>query len=123
VVAYAEGGRKWSIWLPEGREGWGWSRVVGELRKMLTFLGSKAWLLVSEASTLEGIQKGGVSSNRLGGVSPSFAEVVWGETVFHVKHPRLRGSELELRGLDLLPKVWCIAMIWRSNRMGRQRRI
>jgi hypothetical protein len=32
VVAYAEGGRKGAIWLPEGHEGWGWSRVVGELR-------------------------------------------------------------------------------------------
>ncbi len=32
VVAYAEGGRKWPIWLLEGRAGWGWSRVVGELR-------------------------------------------------------------------------------------------
>lgn len=90
---------------------------------MLTFLEPKAWSLVFEASSLEGIQKVGVSSSRLGGVSPSFAEVVWGEAVFHVKHPGLWGSELELRGLHLLPEVWCIAMIWRSNRMGRQRRI
>jgi len=28
VVAYAEGGRKWVIWLPEGHEGLGWSWVV-----------------------------------------------------------------------------------------------
>jgi hypothetical protein len=55
VTAFAKGGRKGVIWLPEGREGWGWSRVVGELRKMLTFLGSKARSLVSEASTSEGI--------------------------------------------------------------------
>jgi hypothetical protein len=32
--------------------------------------------------------------------------VVRGE-VSLVKHPRLRVSELELRGLDLLPKAWC----------------
>jgi hypothetical protein len=69
---------------------------------MLTFLGSKAQLLVSEASTSEGMQKGGVSSSRLAGVSPSFAEVVRGEAVFHVKRPGWRGLELELRGLDLL---------------------
>jgi hypothetical protein len=31
VAAYADGGRKGVIWLPEGREGWGWSQVVGEL--------------------------------------------------------------------------------------------
>jgi hypothetical protein len=73
VAAFAEGGCKGVIWLPKGREGWGWSWVVGELRKMLTFLGSKARLLVSEASTSEGIHKRGVPSSRLGGVSPSFA--------------------------------------------------
>jgi hypothetical protein len=55
VVAYAEGGRKGAIWLPEGREGWGWSRVVGELRKMLSFLGSKAQSLGAEVSTSQGI--------------------------------------------------------------------
>jgi len=91
VVAYVEGDRKGVIWLAEGREGWGWSRVVGELQKMLTFLGSKARSLVSEASTSEGIQKGGVSSSHLGGASPSFAEVVRGEVVSHVKLTGLLG--------------------------------
>jgi hypothetical protein len=32
AVAYVECGRKGAIWLHEGREGWGWSWVVGELR-------------------------------------------------------------------------------------------
>lgn len=41
---------------------------------MLTF--SKAQSLVFEASTSEGIQKGGVLSSCLSGVSPSFVEVV-----------------------------------------------
>jgi hypothetical protein len=72
---------------------------------MLTF--SKAQSLVFEASTLEGIHKGGVLSSCLGGVSPSFAEVVRGKTVSLVKHPRLQVSELELRVLDLLPEAWC----------------
>jgi hypothetical protein len=31
VVAYVEGGWKGAIWLPEGRGGWGWSWVGGEL--------------------------------------------------------------------------------------------
>jgi hypothetical protein len=55
---------------------------MGELRKMLTFLGSNARSLVSEAS-------------------PSFTKVVQGEVVSHVKHPGLRTSKSELRGLDL----------------------
>jgi hypothetical protein len=82
VAAFAEGGRKKVIWLPKGREGWGWYRVVGELRKMLTFLASKTCSLVFEASTTEGIHKGGVSSSRLGGVSPSLAEVARGKLFF-----------------------------------------
>jgi len=73
---------------------------------MLTFLRSKAPSLVYEEPTSKGIQKAGVSSSRLGGVYPSFVEVVKGEAVFHVKHPRLRVSELELRGLDLFPEAW-----------------
>jgi len=59
---------------------------------MLTFLRSKAWLLVSEAPTSGGIHEG-VSSSRLGGVSPSFVEVVRWEAVFPVKHHGLRVSE------------------------------
>lgn len=34
MVADVEGGKKWAIWLHEGCEGWGWSRVMGELQKM-----------------------------------------------------------------------------------------
>jgi hypothetical protein len=59
VVAYAKGGRKGAIWLPKGHEGWDWSRVAGELWKMLSFLGSKARSLGAEVSTSKGIQKGG----------------------------------------------------------------
>jgi hypothetical protein len=102
VAPDAEGGRKWVSLLSEGCEGWGWSWVVCELQKMLTFLRSKAWSLVFKAFTSKGLKKGGVSSIRLGGVSPSFVGVVRGEAVSHVKHPGLRASESELRGLDLL---------------------
>jgi len=87
VATYAECGCKGVIWLLKGREGWGWFRLVGELQKMLTCPGSKA-------HTSKGIQKGGASPSRLGGASPSFAEVVHGEAVFLVKHPGLRVSEL-----------------------------
>jgi hypothetical protein len=59
VVAYAEGGRKGAIWLPEGRGGWGWSQVVGELRKLLSFLGLKARSSGGGMYSSEGTQKGG----------------------------------------------------------------
>jgi hypothetical protein len=35
VAVFAEGNRKRTIWLPEGRGGWGWRRFVGELRQLL----------------------------------------------------------------------------------------
>jgi len=37
VIVFAEGGWKGAIWLPEGRKGGGWARVVRELRKMTSF--------------------------------------------------------------------------------------
>lgn len=83
VIVFAKGGQNGVIWLPEGRKGGGWARVVGELRKMITFLGPKDRLLGSEASTTEGIQIRGVSPSRVGGVSPSHAAVVRGEVLSH----------------------------------------
>jgi hypothetical protein len=35
VVVLAEGGRKGGLWLPEGRDGWGWRRFADELRTLL----------------------------------------------------------------------------------------
>jgi hypothetical protein len=52
---------KGAIWLPEGRGGWGWSRVVGELRKLLSFLGLKAQSPGGGISSSEGTPKGGWS--------------------------------------------------------------
>jgi hypothetical protein len=65
VVAYAKGGRKGAIWLPEGCEGWGWSWVVAELQHMLAFLEAKEWPLVSEVAVSRGKQKGGSSIQSL----------------------------------------------------------
>jgi hypothetical protein len=93
VVAYTEGGRKGAIWLPEGRGGWGWSRVVGELRKLLSFLGLKARSPGGGMYYSEGPQKGGELSKAVdllgatdgsptgvkmgkGTGTPSFVEVV-----------------------------------------------
>jgi hypothetical protein len=47
---FAEGGRRGGIWFPEGREGWGWRRVVGELRKCLGFLAAEERPLVSSVN-------------------------------------------------------------------------
>jgi hypothetical protein len=40
VEVYAAGGRKGLIMFPEGRDGPGWSRVSGELSKVVAFLGA-----------------------------------------------------------------------------------
>jgi hypothetical protein len=73
---------------------------VGELQKMINFLGPKDRTMGSEASSLEGTQIRGVSSSRLGGSPPLYAAVVRGEVVSHGMHAGLRGSEGELCGLD-----------------------
>jgi hypothetical protein len=73
VADYAEGGRKGVIWIPEGRKGWGWSRMVGELRQLLKFVEAKDGSLVSEAPSPKGKQNRGVLSGYFGGASPSFA--------------------------------------------------
>jgi hypothetical protein len=41
ATVFAEGGRRWGIWFPEGRVGWGWRCIVGELHKFLGFLAAE----------------------------------------------------------------------------------
>jgi hypothetical protein len=50
ATVFAEGGRRGGIWFPEGREGWGWRRIVGELRKCLGFLAAEERPLVSSVN-------------------------------------------------------------------------
>jgi len=107
VEVFAEGGRKGAIWLPEGREGWGWARVAGVLRKMINFLDPKDQTMGSEASSLKVTQIRGLSSSRLGESPPSYATVVRGEVVSHGTHAGLPGSDEELHGLDLFLESWC----------------
>jgi hypothetical protein len=45
VAVFAEGGRKGGIWIPEGRDGRGWRRFAGELRRFVVSNGG------SEVST------------------------------------------------------------------------
>ena len=51
AAVFAEGGRRGGIWFPEGHEGWGWRRIVGELRKSLGFLAAEERLLVSSINS------------------------------------------------------------------------
>jgi hypothetical protein len=48
------------FWIPKGREGWSWSRVVGELQQILAFLEEKEWQLVSKVPFSKGKHKGGI---------------------------------------------------------------
>jgi len=102
VVVFAEGGRRGTIWLPEGRKGGGWARVADEMRTLISFLGPKDRTLGSEASSSDCL---GGSSSRMGGSPPSYAAVV-----SHVKYgfdSGLRVSHVDLRGLDLFLESWC----------------
>jgi hypothetical protein len=74
---------------------------------MINFLGPKDLTMGSKASSSEGTQIRGVSSSRLGRSPPSYAAVVRGEVVSNGTHAKLRGSNKELRGLDLFPESWC----------------
>jgi hypothetical protein len=107
VTVFAEGGRKGAIWLPKGRKGGGWARVAGELRKMINFLGPKVRLVHSETFASEGKQLRGASSGRLGETCPFYAAVVRGESVSHFKLHGLPVLDVETRGLDLFPELWC----------------
>jgi hypothetical protein len=71
---------------------------------LLKFIKAKGGSLVSEAPSLKGIQKRGVSFGCFGGASPSFAEVVRGVVV---KPPGSLVLKIELFGLGLLPVVGC----------------
>jgi hypothetical protein len=51
AAIFAEGGQRGGIWFPEGHEGWGWQRIVGELRKCLGFLAAEERLLVSSVNS------------------------------------------------------------------------
>jgi hypothetical protein len=47
AVVFVEGGWRGGIWFPEGHEGWGWWRIMGELRKCLGFLAAEERPLIS----------------------------------------------------------------------------
>ena len=46
------------IWFPDGREGWGWRRIVGELQKILGFLEAEERPMVSCVNSGRGFSSG-----------------------------------------------------------------
>jgi hypothetical protein len=50
AAVFAECGRRGGIWFLKGHEGWGWRRIVGELRKCLGFLAAEERPLVSSVN-------------------------------------------------------------------------
>jgi hypothetical protein len=54
VAVEADGGRKGTIWLPEGRKGWDWRRFVNEMKRMLEFQGGQIRSIVDEYPSLPG---------------------------------------------------------------------
>jgi hypothetical protein len=74
-VAVFDGGRRGRILFPEGRDGRGWSRVSGELSKILDFLGTTVGSPTSGGLPSSGGFPSGVKLGK-GTGRPSFAEVV-----------------------------------------------
>jgi hypothetical protein len=52
VAVVVDGGRKGTIWLPEGRKGWGWRRFVSEMRKTMEVQGGQIQPIVDEFPSL-----------------------------------------------------------------------
>lgn len=90
ILVFSEGVRNSSIWIPEGRGGWGWRRFVGELRQMI--LDAKVGKQISEVPFFEGKQKG-VSGR-------SYADVLRS-----VEKEGLKGPQPECSGLQATSSV------------------
>jgi hypothetical protein len=110
VSSFAVGGRKGSIWLPEGRDGRGWRRFAGELSKMVAVLESPSGSLVGAVATSDRkkmqLSSGGFLSGvrtKKGGVASSYAEAVRGTTGFSAKIAASSRPKAEMCELDLLP--------------------
>jgi hypothetical protein len=103
VAVYAEGDRKCIIWLPNGRGGWGWRRLVGELRQLLVPFEAKSRLPGSVEISLEWKQMGvGVKASLS---RRSFVEVVRATTSSAVVFGELK--TLPWGHLDLFPMADC----------------
>ena len=70
VVVEADGGWKGTIWLTEGKKGWGWRRFVSEMRRMLQFQGGQIGPTVDKYPSLPGkrveVEESASSGSRYG---------------------------------------------------------
>jgi hypothetical protein len=110
VASFAIGGRKWSIWLPEARDGQGWRRVAGELSKMVVFLesttGSIGGVVVSsDGKNMQLSSDGYPLGDRpeKGEVVSSYADVVRGMVGSSIKISATSRPMAKMSKLDLLP--------------------
>ena len=54
VAVEVDGGQKGTIWLLEGRKGWGWRHFVSEMRRVLEFQGGQIGPIVDKYPSLSG---------------------------------------------------------------------
>lgn len=83
VAAYALGGLKGIIYIPEGRNGWGWSRFLAELGKTRDFLSDSAGKVLvrtGPSPAMERVHDNGAGTDAATGSTsdkaPSYAEVL-----------------------------------------------
>ena len=88
MSAYAEGGHKGVLWLPEGGYGRGWRRFAGELRLMLVSPKGENGFLETESLPLPRMQ---TNQSKIAWVDTStrgcrsFAEVLQSKPCFKLK--------------------------------------
>jgi hypothetical protein len=119
VAVEVDGGRKGTIWLPEGRKGWGRRRFVSEMRRMLEFQGGQIGPTVDKYPSLPGkrveVEESASVGSRFG---RSFVNVLR-STVGGLKRvssclldvfPVSECFEAELGGVEQQSTVDCYAM-------------
>jgi hypothetical protein len=119
VAVEGDGGRKGTIWLLEGRKGWGWRRFASEMRRMLEFQGGQIGPIIDEYPSLPGkqveVEESASAGSRFG---RSFANVLR-STVGGFKRvssclldvfPVSEKFEAELGGVEHRSAVDCYAM-------------
>lgn len=108
VAVEADGGRKGTIWLLEGRKGWGWRRFVGEMKRMLEYQGGKFRFATFEFPPLSGKQVEGEVFASSGDVG-RLTRASLGSPESHSGNPsHTLGTSSESGTQDQLPNVLTI---------------
>jgi hypothetical protein len=110
VASFAIGSRKGFIWLADGRDGRGWRQVVGELSKMVAFLGSLGGAGANSVGEKLQLSLGGFffeARTKKGGVAMSYTEAVRGIAGVSTEISAMSGPKTEMREMNLLPMSLC----------------